>query len=381
MKKILIVHNKYRNLGGEDIAVIQEIEVLKNYFEVETLYFENKLDNLFLDIFTFLFKNNPNSNKILKNIIEEYKPDVVYVHNTWFKISLGIFKILDQENIKTIIKLHNFRYHCTKTQFIKNHIVVDKFCSACGNQKKKMQYFNKYFKNSYLKSFTVNSFGKKYLSILNNENRNVIVLTDFHHKFLKEKYYKSKNVFTVPNFIKVKNTISRIESDYLVYAGRVSDEKGVEELIQSFLSSDLNNIKLKIIGDGPSYKHLKRKYLSNRIEFLGEIPNDQVINIISNSRAAISATKLYEGQPTLLSEASSLGVPSIFPDTGGIKEFLPDNYKLLFRQYDYKDLTNKINMTHDDKFLSIIGKEALDHFSKNYNEEIFIKKFSEVIYG
>jgi glycosyltransferase involved in cell wall biosynthesis len=106
-----------------------------------------------------------------------------------------------------------------------------------------------------------------------------------------------------------------------------------------------------------------------------------VINIISNSRAAISATKLYEGQPTLLSEASSLGVPSIFPDTGGIKEFLPDNYKLLFRQYDYKDLTKKINMTHDDKFLSIIGKEAFDHFSKNYNEEIFIKKFCDVIYG
>ena len=79
MKKILIVHNKYRNLGGEDIAVIQEIEVLKNYFEVETLYFENKLDNLFLDMFTFLFKNNPNSNKILKNIIEEFKPDIVYV--------------------------------------------------------------------------------------------------------------------------------------------------------------------------------------------------------------------------------------------------------------------------------------------------------------
>ena len=32
MKKILIVHNKYRNLGGEDIAVIQEIEVLKKLF-------------------------------------------------------------------------------------------------------------------------------------------------------------------------------------------------------------------------------------------------------------------------------------------------------------------------------------------------------------
>ena len=43
MKKILILHNRYQNIGGEDIAVDHEIELLKNHYEIETIFFENKI--------------------------------------------------------------------------------------------------------------------------------------------------------------------------------------------------------------------------------------------------------------------------------------------------------------------------------------------------
>ena len=38
MKKILVIHNKYQNIGGEDVAVENEVEVLNKYYEVESLY-------------------------------------------------------------------------------------------------------------------------------------------------------------------------------------------------------------------------------------------------------------------------------------------------------------------------------------------------------
>ena len=37
MKKILVIHNQYRETGGEDIAVKNEIELLKSHYNVETL--------------------------------------------------------------------------------------------------------------------------------------------------------------------------------------------------------------------------------------------------------------------------------------------------------------------------------------------------------
>ena len=57
MKKILVIHTKYRITGGEDIAVDSEVATLKRYFNVETLYFSNnKTEKLFKQIISF-FRN------------------------------------------------------------------------------------------------------------------------------------------------------------------------------------------------------------------------------------------------------------------------------------------------------------------------------------
>ena len=58
MKKILVVHNKYRNLGGEDIAVANEVALLKQYFKVEELYFENTIKNPIKQFIYFLINRN-----------------------------------------------------------------------------------------------------------------------------------------------------------------------------------------------------------------------------------------------------------------------------------------------------------------------------------
>ena len=115
MKKILIIHTRYMNIGGEDIAVDKELQLLNKNYEVRFLSFKNDLSNIISQSLSFILNSNFQSNKKLKNVLKVFKPDVAYVHNTWFKGSLGLFKILKKNNIKTVIKLHNFRYFCTKT--------------------------------------------------------------------------------------------------------------------------------------------------------------------------------------------------------------------------------------------------------------------------
>lgn len=117
MKKVLVIHNQYRNTGGEDIAVSNEISLLKKHYVVESLFFTNQKVKLLPTFFGFVISSNFKSNKILKKKLKKFKPDIVYVHNTWFNASLGIFKILKANKIKTIIKLHNFRYKCTNSFF------------------------------------------------------------------------------------------------------------------------------------------------------------------------------------------------------------------------------------------------------------------------
>ena len=42
--------------------------------------------------------------------------------------------------------------------------------------------------------------------------------------------------------------------------------------------------------------------------------NKKVLNEIKDAKGIVTATKLFEGQPTLLCEASSLGIPSFFQE-------------------------------------------------------------------
>ena len=70
MKKILVIHNKYREVGGEDIAVNNEIELLQTSYLVDTLIFENDIKNHILQFVYFLINRNLKSEKELKKKLE-----------------------------------------------------------------------------------------------------------------------------------------------------------------------------------------------------------------------------------------------------------------------------------------------------------------------
>ena len=183
MKKILLVHTRYRITGGEDIAVDNEILALKKVYDVEALIFSNnEIDNIFKQIIYFLINKNSQSDKLLENKLNSFKPDMVYIHNTWFKASLGIFRLLKKHNTKFVIKLHNYRFECGRFFFKASHLKGNSFCSACGYHKTDTFLFNKYFKDSYIKSLLLIIYCKQYYKILKNSN--VLTLSNFQKQYL-----------------------------------------------------------------------------------------------------------------------------------------------------------------------------------------------------
>ena len=115
MKKLLLIHNKYRDFGGEDAAFNSEAEVLKKNYQVETIIFDNKDKLNIHDVTSFIFLTNPKSNSILRTTIKRFNPDVIYFHNLWFKGSLGLITILKKSKVPVVLKIHNFRYLCANT--------------------------------------------------------------------------------------------------------------------------------------------------------------------------------------------------------------------------------------------------------------------------
>ena len=367
MKKILVVNTIYKEKGGEDTNIVDEVSFLKNFYEVKYLEFKNEGKLSIIDLISFVFNSNLKSNKLMRDVIDEFKPDIAYVHNTWFRANIGIYKILKKKGIKVFHKIHNFRYFCCNFFLLKNHIKDTEYCNMCNLQKEN-KIFNKYYQNSYLKSFFGILYGKKIYRLILSGDLNLLVMTNFHKKFLIELGLKPENIDTFSNPISYKNTNEYNQiSNYLVYAGRVSQDKGVEELIKAWIKADVSNLSLKIIGDGKMLNELKEKYILPNIKFLGLLSHEETLELIKNSRGVVTATKMYEGQPRLLCEASINGIPSLFPDFGGMGEFFPRNYTFKFEQFNYESLCEKLKLFEKSLELK--------------QESIEIQSFTEQIFG
>ena len=380
MKKILLVNTEYREYGGEDANIKDELNLLSKNFVVELINFSNKSNNL-ASILSFISSNNYSSNKALYRKISSFKPDVLYVHNTWFKANLGIFKISKKLSLPIIVKIHNYRFDCGRFFLKKNHLRGDFFCSKCSMTKDDSRYINKYYKESLIKSLLLTVYSKRYFNIIKNNDIQIVCLNNFQKNYLiKLGIDKSKlNILHNPIPINVTKNTFNFESSYALYAGRIDSSKGVDLLIDAWLNSKMKDIRLKIIGEGDLLKLLVSKYSNEKIEFLGNISNVEAIKEIKNSRAVLTATKMYEGQPRLLAEASSMGIPSIFPNFGGMAEYFPSNYLLSFEQYNYKDLIEKINLLQDKKLLEDTSKLLFETSLELHSSKIQQENLSKIL--
>jgi glycosyltransferase involved in cell wall biosynthesis len=382
VEKILIIHNQYRLTGGEDIAVSNEINVLKKHFDIKVLNFENKITNYILQFFYFLTNKNYESIKKIKKEIKTFNPDVVYIHNTWFKVSPGIFKEISKTGKPIILKIHNYRFNCTRNIFAYKHFNKKDFCKGCGFKRTDMGILNRYFLNSYTQSLLVIIYGIKFFKILQSKKLKILTLTNFQKNYLIDIGISEDKIFVHRNILNEQNQILKsttLHHNYIVYAGRISKEKGVEQLINAYQQSNLNeHLDFKIIGDGPQLKKLREKFSSHNIKFLGQLSNEKTKEIISNSKAVVTATNLYEGQPTLLCEASVMSIPSVFPINEGISEFFPKNYELTFDLQNETSIVTTLNKLIQKNLIEI-GQQNQDFIYKLTNEDVYLRNFRNII--
>jgi glycosyltransferase involved in cell wall biosynthesis len=123
------------------------------------------------------------------------------------------------------------------------------------------------------------------------------------------------------------DSAERSESPLFVYLGRLKKYKRVDIVIQAFAGLNVPNATLEIAGTGdyraPLEGLVKSLGLSDRVKFLGFIPEEDKVHLLRRAWASTLASP-KEGWGISNLEAAACGTPVIAANSPGIRESVVD---------------------------------------------------------
>jgi len=376
---ILLIHNYYKVRGGEDTVFNNEYEALKNQ-GINVIKYTR--DNKEIDNFNLLMKlkffissfNNKKTVKDLNKILSKNKFDIAHVHNVFPLISPNVYGLLKKYGIKVIQTIHNYRFLCPNGLFFIN----GKNCRKCLNGRFGNCIKYRCFKNSLLLSWLYSSIIKKNQYNFKNNIDIYIALTDFVKKIFIDSGYDKKKIYIKDNgFIDKK--LKRSESKgYFLYLGRISKEKGINFLLDSFIV--MNKYILKIAGLSPDIDEYKTGYAHKNIEFIGYIDGSEKERLIREAIALILPSEWFENYPMVIVEAFSYGIPVIASNIGGIPYIIEDGVNgFLFDTGDASSLNEKLDKLYNNpKLRNKMGDNARSTFLSRMENNKNIKKLIDI---
>ncbi len=161
-----------------------------------------------------------------------------------------------------------------------------------------------------------------------NKLHNVHAITSTEACNLKSRFRTSK-IFVIPNSMKIQGSLDmssiRENEKYFLFIGRIVAPKGIDILVESFVSSNLApDIKLKIIGpieDVKFWTNIKKIIdQHDSIEYLGFKFGKEKDDLIANAWCLVLPSRMEViGMVNL--EAANLGCPTITTRETGLHDW------------------------------------------------------------
>ncbi|OEH86745.1 hypothetical protein BHU72_00265 [Desulfuribacillus stibiiarsenatis] len=296
--------------------------------------------------------------------IKEIRPDVVNFQHL-NKIGMSLVSISKQNDVPTILTLHDYwlicpRYFLLKDDFTvctDNNRGID--CYEC-NELPDANYYK--LKNNELEYRYRYWYMKGIIS--DNVDRLIAVSDSIKYRLMEEGIDKNKITTIYPVVVNHESvdshkTNKRVDNSiHFGFIGYVSALKGTHILLEAYRLLDRCDIELHIYGtvDPLFQKEFENFQGLPKLNIYGEYRPDDLMTIFENIDILIVPSTWPETGPLVIQEALMHNTPVIAANIGGAPEYVKEDYGLLFSAGDIEDLKNK---------MSIITHEMIDTLKKN----------------
>ncbi|MFQ5649581.1 MAG: glycosyltransferase family 4 protein [bacterium] len=260
----------------------------------------------------------------MERLIEATRPDLAHLHMIDHQLSPSILHALKKYDIPVIQTVHQYKLVCPNYRLYNPS--TGKVCEKClgGNLLHPIA-------EGCHKDSTVASLLIAVESTLHRLTRIYEKHIDLFHvpsHFMGRKFKeagvgegKVRHLFYAINMADF--TPHFCAGNYLLYFGRLADEKGILTLLEAVKSYAA--APLYIVGDGPQRPKLEafvsENHLDN-VEFLGLKSGQELEGLVKNARVVIVPSEWHDNSPLVIYESFAYGKPVICSKMGGMPELV-----------------------------------------------------------
>jgi len=288
---------------------------------------------------------SPDARRRIRAMITDFRPDVAHVRNIYHHLSPSILWELKKQNIPVVYHLNDFKLLCPSY----NLVSQGEACEACkGGAFWHAPKAKCYPGLGSRLTLMTEAYVHRWLGTY----RKCVDLFLAPSQFVRDKFvehgWDGTKFDVLPHFQDVhKISCASVTKDCpVLYFGRLSAEKGVDDLLRSM--QQVPHMHLIIAGDGPQRQELQDLAgslgLSN-VEFVGQVGRVERDALIARSQFTVLPSHAYETLGKTILESYAQGRAVVASDTGSRRELVRDGETgLLYRTGDVNQLAAAIRM-------------------------------------
>lgn len=313
-KRVAIVHSFYssRQPSGENVVVKQQMDALRRaghhveLFAQRTDDRENRRLYPLEAAWTVATGFGPSPS------LAKFQPDVVHVHNLFPNFGK---QWITNAPAPVVTSLHNYRPLCVAGTLFREGQV----CTDCLDKRSSIPAVAHGCYRGRLQSVPV-AIGQRFEkdAMLRDVDR-VVALSQQMFDLYSEAGVSREKLHILPHFLPgVLDSGAGSGGDYWVYAGRLSTEKGILELVKEWPVGR----RLIVVGQGELEAAVRTASSGKNIQLIARVERSELMGLMRDAVGLVFPSRCFEGFGLVYMEAIAAGTPVLAWEPSVVASFV-----------------------------------------------------------
>ena len=300
--------------------------------------------------------------------LDDHRPDVVHLHNTFPLISASILRVLRERDVPAVATIHNYRLICPGGTLFRE----GRICHECLTSTQLHGVRHGCYRESPLATAPIAIANVTQARAWRRLDA-LLTLSAAQRELFITAGFDPDRVIVKPNFVPELPGSADLgpPGDGFVYAGRLADTKGVRVVIEAWdrMAAHGFHPRLTIVGNGPLEAEVARSAERHpRVHFLGRLTRSECFEQLRRCRAVLVPSIWEETFGLVVAEAMMYGRPAVASRLGSFPDLIRDGHDgLLVPAGDAGALAGAVEALHaDDGLAARLGAAARATYERRF---------------